>query len=775
MKFIDKFLKKLNVSRNTFATYIFTLITVYLAVDRIVEMLLMIFTGVAVSYWGPITYTFALACPILAFLFSGHSAFATSKNHKITLFYLYVIGLYIIAVSMFTQWLNFAVWLFLISSPNYVEIVTDFSDLVSPALTSISLYLPLLTFFPVFKWLFFSVNDSLDYRKSIWDYKGINLSENKSGHGAYSYEVFLCTHDETGQNIKIGETARFRPLFVCGGSGSGKTTLIYEPLIARDIEKKNFFREASKELGYTALKTKIATLNAPYDNEYLNENFTLNMITPVPGKENIYNAFIKKLVLYSGSETVYKDLGITVMSPDYELISNMINVCENFNFKYNLIDPTNPNSVGLNPFVYDDPSKIAITITSALKSMFNDTHHDAEEVYREDFSIRAIENLAILLKEMYPRMNEGALPNLYDMLKMMTNFELVEKMCKIMAHDEKLADKYALQIAYFKNHFYKNAPNKEITEQNIFTSVTLLDNLLRVPGVKSVLCNRYNNINFDDMLAKGEITFICTRRGDLGTAANKAFGLFFLISMENAVLRRPGTSDSRIPNFLYIDEFADYLSKDVEPLFTLYRKYKVSTVISAQNLEQLETPYSKNKFKNTILSNCANKIFTGNGVIEELEWWSQEFGMKRQWSYSKSMDMGKLEYDPKVSNVQWKYVRIILAGRLQNLNGNFCAVKIVGENGSRTQVGIGRFKPLASKYKEKQPMKNFNFEKVSGYTANSSDSEDSSNEKFDLKNINFKDERDEFNPIKINTSDSNYIFDNEDAIIINFKDKKKKQ
>ena len=93
MKFIDKFLKKLNVSRNTFATYIFTLITVYLAVDRIVEMLLMIFTGVAVSYWGPITYTFALACPILAFLFSGHSAFATSKNHKITLFYLYVIGL----------------------------------------------------------------------------------------------------------------------------------------------------------------------------------------------------------------------------------------------------------------------------------------------------------------------------------------------------------------------------------------------------------------------------------------------------------------------------------------------------------------------------------------------------------------------------------------------------------------------------------------------------------------------------------------------------------
>ena len=51
MKLIDKFLKKLNTSRNTFVTYVLTLISFYLAIDRIVEMLLMRFTGVSVSYW----------------------------------------------------------------------------------------------------------------------------------------------------------------------------------------------------------------------------------------------------------------------------------------------------------------------------------------------------------------------------------------------------------------------------------------------------------------------------------------------------------------------------------------------------------------------------------------------------------------------------------------------------------------------------------------------------------------------------------------------------
>ena len=80
MKFLDKFLKKLNTSRNTFFTYILTLLTAYFAVDRIVEMLLMLFTGVSYSYWGPIKYTFALACPVFAFLFSGSSVFSSGSE-----------------------------------------------------------------------------------------------------------------------------------------------------------------------------------------------------------------------------------------------------------------------------------------------------------------------------------------------------------------------------------------------------------------------------------------------------------------------------------------------------------------------------------------------------------------------------------------------------------------------------------------------------------------------------------------------------------------------
>ena len=44
---IDKIIKPLKTDRNTFFTYILTLLTAYIIIDRVVEMLFIIFTGTA--------------------------------------------------------------------------------------------------------------------------------------------------------------------------------------------------------------------------------------------------------------------------------------------------------------------------------------------------------------------------------------------------------------------------------------------------------------------------------------------------------------------------------------------------------------------------------------------------------------------------------------------------------------------------------------------------------------------------------------------------------
>ncbi|MBQ3415712.1 MAG: TraM recognition domain-containing protein [Clostridia bacterium] len=776
MKLIDKFLKKLNTSRNTFATYILTLISIYITVDRLVEILFMIFTGISYSYWGPIAYTFAMACPLFAYLFSGPSEFATSKSQKVAMFYVSAISIYIIVVSMFTQWINMAAWSLLLSVPNYVEIITDFSDLVRPAFICISLYIPLVTIIPFFNTMYFDIDDSKLHVRSLWDYAGINLSDNISKGGAYTCEMYYCKNYETGKQMVLLEEARYRSLLVCGGSGTGKTAAVFEPAIARDLEKKAFFREAQKEMGFTALKTDIAVLNAPYDNDYLNSNFNLSMLSPAYDKETLFKSYMKKMILGDENSNSYKNLGLTVMSPDYELIDHMINVTNNFGFKYNIIDPQNSDSLGLNPFVYDDPSKIALTISAVLKELYMSSHAGQEVVaYREDITIQAIENIAILLKVIYPKMHEGSLPNLNDMLQLLNNFDLVEKMCEVLVRTPELAEKYPNQISYFKKNFYKNGALTNLTQQNIYAATSQLDNLLRLPGIKAILCNRHNNIDFDKALKNGDITFICTRRGDVGNNSHKAFGLFFLLSMQNAVLRRPGTEKTRTPHFLYIDEFPDFICKSCEAIFTMYRKYRVGTTISAQNLAQLHNTDSNEDFGNhfgrTILANCASKIFTGGSTIEELEWWHKEFGERRTWKLEDTFDGSKLKYDPK-HKAKWDFEDYFSPGKLQVLKKNEFAVKLLQSTG-KPHVGAGKFSYLNSKYKEKQPIKTFDFAKFASSTDNS-DYDENAKKKFDFKHIDFKDDKNEIDPIQTDTTDSKYLFDSEDAVVVNLKRTEKK-
>ena len=784
MKLIDKLLKKLNVNRNTFFTFILTLVSFYICIDRIVEMLLMIFTGLSEAYWGPIRYTLALACPAFAFAFSGASSFAHNRSHKVTLFYTYLTAIYIIAISMFTQWLNAGLWMLFLSVPNYANIITEFPSLVRHAFSAIALYIPLVTIYPfVVRKIIYGIDDSQERIKSIWEYSGINLSDASIKHNSYMCDLSFVYDYYTGKKVVYGESCRYRSLLVCGGSGTGKTSRIFEPMIAQDIEKKFFFKEASKELGFTALKTGIATLSKPYSNEYLNKNFNLNMLTPTFGKETLYNTFMQKMILSTSPKITYRNIGLTYISPDDESILKMIDVCNNYSIPYTLLDPL--DSSNINPFVYDDPNKIAITISSTL----NGIKAPDNDNYSEDIVIQILENLTILLKLVYPKMNDGILPNMEDLLKLLNNFSLIEKMYEILKSDEELAEQFSMQLTFFERNFFPNSRGLENMEKYAFYIASRLENLLRSSKIKNLLCNRFNNIDFDKSLKNGEFIFVCTRRGDSGKFASRAFGLFYLISMQNAVLRRPGNEKTRIPHYLYIDEFPDYLSKDTETIFTMYRKFCVGTTISAQSISMFgdngigtdalsgsATP----KFNSTILSNCSSKVFTGGAApIEELNWWQKEIGQWKQWMYSRDFNTKTGEMGEKLGGVKYDYKDKIMAGNMQFFADNNCAYKIIGDNG-RPMNSDGIINFMSPKYQEKHNGKKYDFSKFTyedGITDNNDDDDSSRKKRFNINSKksnlanNNTNTNGEIDPIQ--SGSSKYVFDSEDAIVVNLKNDKK--
>ena len=105
MKYLDKFLKILKTDRNTFFAFILILISIYLLIDRITEYLLIVFTGVAYEYWGPISYTLFFASITFAYNLGVPSKFMKSDNDKVKWFYTYYVVLYIAVIIMVIEWI----------------------------------------------------------------------------------------------------------------------------------------------------------------------------------------------------------------------------------------------------------------------------------------------------------------------------------------------------------------------------------------------------------------------------------------------------------------------------------------------------------------------------------------------------------------------------------------------------------------------------------------------------------------------------------------------
>lgn len=537
--------------------------------------------------------------------------------------------------------------------------------------------------------------------------------------------------------------------------------MVMEPMIARDLEKKYFFREMSKEMGYTALKTNIAYLNKPYDNEYLNKNFSLDMLTPAEGKELLYKAYMNKMIseVKPDGKIIYKNFGITVVTPDADHTDRVKEVAKCFDIPVIEIDPTNANSIGINPFIIGDPALCGLIISLAIRGLYNPANLNAEQAYAEDISLQAIQNVVMLLKVMYPKLHDGLMPSLEDLLKCFTNFDLVQEMCEELEKDEELAKEYELQLGYFKQNFYKDAIGKQDMQKYVHFASSTLDVLLRSAQARNIICNRYNNISFNDVINNGKVVLISTRPYEIGGAGHKCFGNFFLMLMMCSVEMNREAAKDRLPHFIYVDEFDQFAPDALSDMYTVYRKFKIGTIFSAQTINGLGAN------KNVLLANSPTKITFGNTTPEETDWWMQEFGKRKEWKVNYKYEQTDREYSSELGSPSWDWVDHMKLGKIQGLKFKNVIYKIKNKGGKNV-VNFGKVDFLESKYKVPHKSKSYNFSKY--VSAVSDDDKKDEKPKWNPSKVEFtKDARGDIDPIQTDTTDSSYFFDNEGAISFN--------
>ncbi len=793
-KIIDKlldpiefiFLKPFKINTNEFFAYLLGVLSVYFAVDRLAQYIRVFFVGEFTNYWTPIGYFLAMLCTVLAYCFLCASPKRKRLVDPMHFFIFFSLCFYAICIGMVAQWTNEIVWYLLMKCSNFKFIVTYLPETIVPAVGSLSILLPFLSFRKMWNYYIGNVvdGDTL-WIESFEDFKGIKLeaaSNKKETPSCYLCEAPICLDEKTGKVTMIPEKLRFEATMVEGATGTGKTATIVEPMCANDIERKFFFREFSKKLGFNALQAGLATLNVPYDNDYLNHHFNLSFLTPKESRFSEYKNYVKDMIRFiePGTNIIhYRDLGFTLVAPDNACIERVQKVANAYHIPVNIIDPLDPNSYGINPFTGKDPAKVAAIISTVLKAM-NEADGGKEDVFFQSVAQQAFENLAILLKLIYPRMNNGDIPTLEDMLAILNNFDLAEEMCEVLKKDPKLAEDYKSLVGYFEKNFYKPPVNihgyeiattygsgRKKTEEVVYGAITQLDNFLRNPGVKRVLCSRNHNIDLDKALEHGEIITACTRQGALGEIHQRAFGMFVLLSFKDAVLRRPGTEDTRTPHFVYIDEFPLYINKDTEAFFTLFRKYRCGTLITFQNLSQLSRVKALD-FRNIVLTNTKTQIVFGDLTAEESKFWESELGEKKKWDYKakKILDTSTEEGDKSQTEAymqsKQEYVKNYKAGKIFSLKFKNCVYKTKSRSGASV-VGLGKTDFIKSDYYKDHKMSTYDYTIFGHLTTASTTTEDTSH---------YASAANKQEPSKINTQKVTQTSDNPIDISNNFGAKK---
>jgi len=152
-----------------------------------------------------------------------------------------------------------------------------------------------------------------------------------------------------------------------------------------------------------------------------------------------------------------------------------------------------------------------------------------------------------------------------------------------------------------------------------------LNLFLQNPIVRKVIGQKEKFLNLQNIMDEGKILFVNLSSGKGGKLTDDDRNLLGIM-LVNEIFRLAKLRDYGDPNlkpfYCYIDEFANFVTRDIARAIEECRKFKISMVLAHQHLEQLKTedPY----LYASVLTNCKNKVVFGGLSFEDCELMTKE-------------------------------------------------------------------------------------------------------------------------------------------------------
>lgn len=465
-------------------------------------------------------------------------------------------------------------------------------------------------------------------RSALLSFRLSNRKLQKDSSRKVHYPLTIAKEIKSGRPVVISENDRYLHTLVDGTSGTGKTSSTLLPAIKDDLNMRcNAENQQLKQLQPFLERNQIS---------YTGESrfFSINNFVTSGTTDDEQAAQIRTEL--ENIRITFPVCGITVLAPDDSLTDDVCNLCEARKVPYHRIDAARDedgsqkkNWTGMNPF-YLSPSlsgellhqaivKKAV-IFSDVMQVITDLKGKADS-YFTGLNRQMLANLSILVMNTIPVLHRRqATPA--DLQELINNFDLLpEHVSRLEMLDSK-DHRYAFILQYIKEDLLGKGRTK-MEDQSRGTR-NIINEFLLMPGSKEVYCSQ-SSIDFDQALRNGEVT-VCNYDLASGDSNAVAFGLFFLLSFNNAVLSRPGTEKTRIPHYFYIDELPVLLHSSLEKNFSLFRKFRVAMFCAIQTLDQFEKNEITKYLKGVVLGSAHIFVF-GRSSLSDMEVFSSMSGV----------------------------------------------------------------------------------------------------------------------------------------------------
>ena len=328
-----------------------------------------------------------------------------------------------------------------------------------------------------------------------------------------------------------------------------------------------------------------------------------------------------------------KKVGFTIIEPKGDLVRDIYDMAVELGLEDEVvyIDPTNPNSHRLNVMQGDENAVIEATV-AVLQSLFG-----KQEAFFSSVQNLSTRKVTALLKRLYK-------DNL-DLITVLENLrDPATLQASVNAYRSQIPGGFDDLTNFFDNELLGTGKTAEQYRQLVIGLRSQLENITSNPHLRNIITGQ-SDINLDEHLEKGTILLVNTAAGLMGRSGD-AFGMFVSMHIQLATFRRKGTEFDRIPHYLMIDEYSQYINPYVARFLSFAASYRVALIAAIQSFSQLEVASGDQDAKtirNAIINTARNKIVFGGVEVEDAKYASEMMGLEEIETRSRTYDGGILK------------------------------------------------------------------------------------------------------------------------------------